>query len=198
VAAAAGIAAGTAVGAAVIAAAATNGTPAGSSADLAAGSSSSGSSGSSGTTTSPPPPDGAGHFGGRDFGMGFGPGGPIVHGEFTIQGPNGTYENLQEQTGTVTSITNTSGNTWSLKVTSADGTVLTYVIDSGTSVDGGETGVSSIAQNDTVRVLAVVSNGTATAKQINDSTVLKNNGQAWMPAPPSPGPGSGSSSTTTS
>ena len=96
-----------------------------------------------------------------------------------------------------TSITDTSGNTWSLKVKSADGTELTYVVDSGTSVDGGETGVSSIAQNDTVRVLAVVSNGTATAKQITDSTVLKSNGQSWMPSPPSSGSDSGSGSTTT-
>lgn len=133
-------------------------------------------------------------FGGR----GFGPGGPVIHGTFTIQGPNGTYEDLQEQTGTVTSITSGADNTWSLTVKSADGTSLTYVVDSGTSVDGGETGVSSIAQNDTVRVLAVVSNGTATAKQITDSTVLKNNGQSWMPAPPSSSQSSGSGSTTTS
>ena len=128
-------------------------------------------------------------------GPGFGPGGPVVHGDFTIQGPNGTYENLQEQTGTVTSITNTSGNDWSLTVKSADGTSLTYVIDSGTSIDGGETGVSSIAQNDTVRVLAVVSNGTSTAKQITDSTVLKSNGQSWMPTPPSSSSGSGTTAT---
>jgi hypothetical protein len=188
VAAAAGIAAGTAVGAAVIAAAATTGGSPGPSADLAAG-----SSGASGTSTTPgAPPDDPGHFG-RHFG--FGPGGPVIHGTFTIMGPNGSYEDLQEQTGTVSSITNTSGNTWSLKVTSADGTVLSYVIDSGTSIDGGETGVSSIAQNDTVRVLAVVTNGTATAKQITDRTVLKNNGQSWMPAPPSSSSGSGSTTT---
>jgi hypothetical protein len=118
----------------------------------------------------------------------------VVHGNFTIEGPNGTYENLQEQTGTVSSITN-SGNTWSLTVKSADGTSLTYVVDSGTWVDGGETGVSSIAQNDTVRVLAVVSNGTATAKQITDTTVLKSNGQSWMPMPPSSSSGSGSTTT---
>ncbi|HAM02370.1 MAG TPA: hypothetical protein DCQ30_09140 [Acidimicrobiaceae bacterium] len=131
---------------------------------------------------------------GPGFG-GPGLGGDVLHGVFTVQGPNGP-ETLQEQTGTVTSITDTSGSTWSLTVTSSDGTALTYVIDSGTSVDGGENGVSSISKNDTVHVLAVVSNGTADAKQVSDSTVMQANGQSWRPAPPAP-PGSSSSSGTT-
>lgn len=125
-----------------------------------------------------------------------GPGfrGDVLHGVFTVEGPNGV-ETLQEQTGTVTSITNTSGNTWSMTVTSSDGTALSYVIDSGTSVDGGESGVSSISKNDTVHVLGVVSNGTADAKQVSDSTVLQANGQSWRPAPPAPSGSTSSSGT---
>lgn len=172
-----GLAAGTAVGAAAISAAATGSqSPAVNTA----------ASNSSGTA----PADGPGP---RLFGHGFGVGGPgVVHGQFTVNGPNG-YENLQEQQGTVSSVSNTSNNTWSLTVQSADGQSYTYVVDSGTSVDGGETGISSIAKGDTVRVLAVVSNGTATAKDITDTSVLKSNGQSWMPQPPQPPSGNSSS-----
>lgn len=190
IAAAVGVAAGTAVGAAVIAGAATGPSTPG---VTTAASSSSGSN-SSGTPT---PAPGLEPFGGPGHGRMFfgGVGGPgVLHGQFTVNGPNGGYETLQVQNGTVSSLTSTGTNTWSLVVTSADGSPFTYVIDSGTSVDGGETGVSSIASGDTVRVLAVVSNGTATAKQVNDQTVLKNNGQSWMPQPPTP-PGSTSSGT---
>lgn len=191
VAAAAGIAAGSAAGAAVLAAAATSAPPttaASSGTDAA-----SGSSGSSGTTAPAAPPMGPGWGMGR---RGPGLGGAVLHGVYTVQGPNG-YETLQVQTGTVSAISDTSGNTWSMTVTSADGTPLTYVIDSGTSVDGGETGVSSISKGDTVHVEAVVSNGTATAKEVADSTVMGANGQSWRPGPPNSS-SSPSSGTTTS
>jgi hypothetical protein len=132
--------------------------------------------------------------GGRGFGFGgLGFGGRVLHGQYTVEAPSGGYETLQEQTGTVSDISDTSGSTWSLSVTSADGTKLTYVVDSGTSVDGGETGVSSIAETNTVNVLAVVTNGTAEAKQITDTTVMQANGQSWRPRPPSPPSGSSSS-----
>ncbi|MDE3085477.1 MAG: hypothetical protein KGJ77_01820 [Acidobacteriota bacterium] len=199
VAAAAGIAAGSAAGAAVLAAAATSGpqtTVASAGTDATSGSSgsssSSGSSGSSSTTTPATAPRG------RGWGMGMhGPGfgGDVLHGVYTVQGPNG-YETLQVQTGTVSAISDTAGSTWSMTVTSADGTPLTYVIDSGTSVDGGETGVSSISKGDTVHVEAVVSNGTATAKEVADSTVMGANGQSWRPAPPNSSSSSSSGTTT--
>ncbi|MHB8681912.1 MAG: hypothetical protein ACYDA2_07440 [Acidimicrobiales bacterium] len=184
-----GLAAGTAVGAAAISAAATGSdTP---SASTAASS----SSGSSGSTQTAPDPGPGGHmFGGPGFGIG-GPG--VLHGQFTVNGPNG-YEDLQEQEGTVSSISDTSGSTWSVTVTSADGKAYTYVVDSSTSVNGGESGISSVAKGDTVHVLAVVSNGTATAKDLTDATVLKNNGQSWMPQPPQPPSGSSSSSSSSS
>ena len=115
----------------------------------------------------------------RGFGM---MGGPVIHGQFTIQGPNG-YETLDERTGTVSSITNTSGSTWSLEVKSSDGTSAAFTVDSGTSVDGGEMGISSVKQGDTVTVLALDNNATATAKEVRDRTVLQNNASSWMPQP---------------
>lgn len=202
VAAAVGVAAGAAVGAGVIAAAATSPSSPGvstaassSSGSTGSGSNSSGS-GAPSTTPEGMPPDGPGRHGGMFFGGFGGPG--MLHGEFTVTGPNGGYETLQVQNGTVSSISDTSGSTWSLVVKSADGSQLTYVIDSGTSVDGGETGVSSIAAGDTVRVLATVSNGTATARQVDDQTVLQKNGQAWMPTPPGAPSASGSGPSGTS
>jgi hypothetical protein len=109
----------------------------------------------------------------------------VVHGQYTVQGPNG-YETIDERSGTVSSVTNTSGSTWSLTVSSSDGTSATFTVDSGSSVNGGEAGISSVNQGDTITVIAVETNGAATAKQVIDQTVLKNNGSGWMPQPPSP------------
>jgi hypothetical protein len=107
-------------------------------------------------------------------------GGPVIHGQFTIEGPSG-YETMDERTGTVSSITNTSGSMWSLEVKSSDGTSATFTVNSGTSVNDGEMGISSVKQGDTVTVLALDSNGTATAKEVSDRTVLQNNRSSWMP-----------------
>ena len=135
--------------------------------------------------------------GGFGAGGGFGPpgigGGPFIYGEFTIKGPNG-YETLAERTGTVSDVTDTSGSTWSLTVKSADGTTGTFTVDSGTSVNGGEMGIGSIKTGDTVRVTAVVSGGTSTAKQVTDQTVLQANGGSWRPMGPQGGTTGNSSS----
>ena len=135
-------------------------------------------------------------FGPRGLGrpsFGGGPGafgsGPVVHGQYTIDGPSG-YETIAERTGTVSAVTDTSGSTWSLTVKSADGTSGTFTVGSGTSVDGGETGIASVKVNDSVRVLAVVSGSTATATQVTDDTVSGANAKSWMP-PHLPGPGAG-------
>jgi hypothetical protein len=128
--------------------------------------------------------------------MGFGGFGQVVHGEATVKGPNG-YETIEVQTGTVTSVKDVSGSTWSLVVTSADKTALTYTVSSGTSVNGGESGVSSVKSGDSVSIVAVVSKGTATVKTLVDMSTLKANGASWAPmrqmppmspkAPPSSG-----------
>jgi hypothetical protein len=178
-----GAAAGVAVGATALAQAATSsGAPSQSDASVTA-------SGSTSTTT--PVPEHVHGFGGPGrFGAGLaGPGGPglgagpFIYGQFTVKGPNG-YETISERTGTVSGVTDTSGSTWSLTVKSADGTSGTFTVDSGTSVNGGEMGIGSVKTGDTVRVTAVVSGGTSTAKQVTDQTVLKANGGSWRPGPP--------------
>lgn len=177
-----GIAAGVAIGATVIASAASS--PAGtqSTSNLAGDSTptTQGTSPSSGTSnsTSTPPLPGSG-FGGPGRGLGM-MGDSVIHGQFTIEGPSG-YETMDERTGTVSSITNTSGSTWSLEVKSSDGTSATFTVDSGTSVNGGEMGISSVKQGDTVTVVALDNNGSTTAKEVRDRTVLQNSGSSWMP-----------------
>jgi hypothetical protein len=143
-------------------------------------------SGESPSTTTPGPHQGpgghfGGHFGGGGFGGGFGGlGGPVVHGQYTVKGPNG-YETIDERTGTVSAVTNTSGSTWSLTVKSADGTSGTFVVNSSTSVNGGESGIASVKSGNTVVVTATDSGGTATATQITDQTTLQANGKSWLP-----------------
>ena len=144
------------------------------------------------TTTPPsqgtppvPRPAMGGHlrFGGPGlFGLGLGLGGGMVHGQYTIKGPNG-YETVDQRSGTVSALRNTSGSTWSLTVKSPDGTSGTFVVNSSTSVDGGESGIGSVKSGDTVTVVGTVSGSTATATQIVDQTVLKTNGKLWLPMP---------------
>jgi hypothetical protein len=194
-----GAAAGVAIGAAVAAGAATSPTT------TAAGGSTS--------TTAPAAPHQrlGGRFHARPaLGGGFGPGGfglgggGVVHGQYTIKGPNG-YETLDVRTGTVSAVSNTSGNTWSLTVKSADGTSGTFTVNASTSVNGGESGIGSVKTGDTVDVTGTVSGSSSTATRVIDQTTLEANGKSWMPsrptmgpdgAPPGSGAGPESSSTT--
>ena len=196
-----GAAAGVAVGATALAQAATSSGP-----TTPASAAVTASDATSTTTTTVPgrlhPFEGPGRMGGGfGGGGGFGApgigGGPFIYGEFTIKGPNG-YETLAERTGTVSDVTDTSGSTWSLTVKSADGTTGTFTVDSGTSVNGGEMGIGSVKTGDTVRVTAVVSGGTSTAKQVTDQTVLQANGGSWRPTGPQGGTTGNSSSGTNS
>jgi len=166
--------------------------------------------GSSSTTTPSTTPQKGAHPGFRGgMRMGGGPGfggfgglggfGPVLHGTATVKGPNG-YETIEVQTGTVTSVKDVSGSTWSLVVTSADKTAITYTVDSGTSVNGGEMGIASVKTGDTVDVMATVSKGTSTVKSLMDTTQLKNNRSSWAPSgqgtpPGAPANGKPSSST---
>ncbi len=142
-----GVAAGVAVGATALASAATSG---------------SGSPSSSPSASPKSTPPHGGHrmfgFGGAGFG-GFGGGiggyGPVLHAVETVKGPNG-YETIEIQNGTVTSVKDVSGSTWSLVVTSADKTALTYTVNSGSSVNGGEMGIATVESGDTVSVVATV------------------------------------------
>jgi hypothetical protein len=177
-----GAAAGVAVGATALAGAATAPTQAA----------------AAGTTTTTTP--GSHHgFGGRfrngpggffegPGGIGGGFGGAVVHGQYTVKGPNG-YETIDERTGTVSTVTDTSGSTWTLTVKSADGTSGTFTVNSSSSVNGGESGIASVKVGDTVSVTATVSGTTATATEIVDRTTLQANGKSWMPLRPQPAPG---------
>jgi hypothetical protein len=196
-----GAAAGVAVGATVAASAATSPTTT--------------RPGGSGSTTTPgtypgPHPGLGGRFHG-DFIPG-GPGGGggvldpgsggIVHGQYTVNGPNG-YETLDVRSGTVSDVSNKAGSTWSHTVKSADATSGTFTVNSSTSVNGGESGIASVKNGDTVDVTGTVSGATSTATRITDVTTLQANGKSWMPMRPSmpsgataPGSGSESGSTT--
>jgi hypothetical protein len=159
----------------------------------AAAASPSSTPGSNSTTTTVPGQHhgpGGGRFGGRfggpaGFAGGFGGfgggiGGGVVHGEYTVKVPNG-YETIDERTGTVSSVTDTSGSTWTLVVKSADGTSGTFTVNSSTSVNGGESGISSVKTGDTVSVTATKSGTAVTATRVMDETTLKANGKSWMP-----------------
>ena len=169
-----GVAAGVGVGATALASAAT----------------SSGSGGSSSTKTTTPPTDHhssarggpLGRFGAGFGGIGFGGLNSVLHGEVTVKGPNGADETIEIQTGTVTSVKDVSGSTYSLVVTSSDKTALTYAVDSSSSVNGGELGISSVKSGDNVSVIAVVSKGTATVKSLTDLTKLQANSKTWNPS----------------
>jgi len=114
--------------------------------------------GSTTSTTVPGRHNGAGvHFGGRFGGPGIrwcfgaGVGGPVVHGQYTVKGPNG-YETIDERTGTVSDVTNTSGSTWSLKVKSGRrdvGDVHGELVD---ECQRRGSGIASVKTDDTVSV----------------------------------------------
>lgn len=113
---------------------------------------------------------GLGHaFGHKGFG-GFGGG---IHGQFTVPGPNGGYQTILTQIGTVDSVSASS-----ITVKSEDGYTHTYSVDNNTLVAAGNNGIADVAKGDTVRVLAV---GNA-AKQILDATKVQSLRQKyWGP-----------------
>ncbi|MGH9017611.1 MAG: hypothetical protein ACRDY1_07675, partial [Acidimicrobiales bacterium] len=60
------------------------------------------------------------------------------------------------------------------------------------SVDGGESGISSVKTGDSVTVLATESSGKATVSELSHQTILKANGKNWQPTRPMmPGGSSG-------
>ncbi len=126
-----------------------------------------------GAQTPSPSPNGKLHHG---FGHGFkhfGFGGDALHGQFTVPAPNGGYETLLVQRGTVQSVSSSS-----ITVKSDDGYTHTYSVDDNTIVIAGNNGIADVAKGDTVRVLAV---GNA-AKQLVDGTKVQSLRQKyWAP-----------------
>jgi hypothetical protein len=91
-----------------------------------------------------------------------------VRGEFVVPDGKGGWRTVQMQRGTVTAVSDTS-----LTVKSADGVSKTYVLTKDTRVDAARAGIASVANGDTVGVLATVSGGTATATSVRDLTKIK-------------------------
>jgi hypothetical protein len=119
-----------------------------------------------GAQTPSPSPSAKNHHGfGHAFGhKGFGGFGGGIHGQFTVPAPNGGYQTILTQIGTVDSVSASS-----ITVKSEDGYTHTYSVDNNTLVAAGNNGITDVAKGDTVRVLAV---GNA-AKQIVDATKVQ-------------------------
>ena len=88
--------------------------------------------------------------------------GGVLHGEAVV--PEGeAYQEVAFQRGTVSAVSPTS-----LEVESEDGFSRTYVLDAETLVDGTRGDVSSLAEGDTVQVLADVAGATVTATRVHE------------------------------
>jgi hypothetical protein len=111
----------------------------------------------------PGKPDHPGRFG---FGLpgpfGFG---RALHGEFTVETSDGSYQVVVVQTGTVT-----AKGSGSVTVKSADGYTATYAVNADTRIakDGKQAKLDDLANNDTVHVAGVRSGSTVTATFIHD------------------------------
>ncbi|MFG1813749.1 DUF5666 domain-containing protein [Kribbella sp. NPDC049174] len=90
--------------------------------------------------------------------------GDALHGEFVTAKDGGGYETVATQKGEVTAVSATS-----ITVKSADGYSRTYTVNADTKVNR-DGKIADITTGETVRVRAVVSDGTATATTISDST----------------------------
>jgi hypothetical protein len=108
---------------------------------------------------------------------GFGPGGDgMVHGSFTIKGPNG-YETVDVQSGTAQAVSSSS-----ITVKSADGFSQTYNVGSSTVVDADYDGIQSVKVGDDISVQALTSGSTVTAERVTDLTQLQANRKSWVPS----------------
>lgn len=122
----------------------------------------------------------------RAWGM-FPGGRGIVHGSFTVKGPNGAYETISTQLGTVQAVSSSS-----LTVKSADGFTQTYAVVPSTVVHADYEGVLSLKHGDSVSVQATVSGSNATAQSVVDLTQVQANRSSWLPqGPTTPSPGGG-------
>lgn len=121
-------------------------------------------------------------------------GGNVLHGVYTVKTASGTYQTVESQVGTVSSVSPTS-----IVVSSADGYSHTYVVTTSTVVDSQAGGINAVAKSDTVRVSAVTQSGTDTATSITDMTKIGASRTGFgfgPPASPSTGAASGTGSGT--
>src|SRR3954470_19825908 len=104
----------------------------------------------------PGPDKGVGHRG--EFGLG-----GALHGEFVVPKDGGGYQTVATQRGAVTAVSKDS-----LTVKSDDGYSRTYTLTSDTMVNAARDGIGDVKTGNTVNVLAVVTDGKATATRVND------------------------------
>jgi len=119
--------------------------------------------------------------GGPGPGFGGGPGGAI-HGEYVQPDGSGGYRTVDQQVGDVTSVSSSS-----ITLKSADGFSKTYSVDQNTVVNAGRDGIASVKSGDKVSVNAVVANGQAAARSVQDQTTLGQIRQHWNPNAPQGG-----------
>ena len=91
----------------------------------------------------------------------------MVHGHIVVLNPDGRFQTIDVQRGTVTAV-----NSSSIRVRSADGFSATYAVADATVVGAGRAGIGSIKVGDKVAVQATVSGSKATATSIIDLTLL--------------------------
>jgi hypothetical protein len=96
--------------------------------------------------------------------------GDALHGEFVTAKDGGGYQTIATQKGEVTAVSETS-----ITVKSADGYSRTYTVNADTKVNNSGK-IADITTGETVRIRAVVSDGTATATSISDSTARPEGG----------------------
>jgi hypothetical protein len=113
---------------------------------------------------------GKGGFGPRgEFGLG-----GALHGEFVVPKDGGGYQTVATQRGEVTAVSKDS-----ITVKSADGYSRTYTLTEDTLVNAARDGIDDVKTGNTVTVIAVVTDGKATANSVNDGTVRDAAGQKW-------------------
>ncbi|TDW93279.1 hypothetical protein EV137_0554 [Kribbella pratensis] len=113
---------------------------------------------------------GKGGFGSRgEFGLG-----GALHGEFVVPKDGGGYQTVATQRGEVTAVSKDS-----ITVKSADGYSRTYTLTEDTMVNAARDGIDDVKTGNTVTVMAVVTDGKATASSVNDGTVRDAAGQKW-------------------
>jgi hypothetical protein len=124
-----------------------------------------------------------GPFGGfRHGGPGMRDGlGAALHGEFTTAAPGGGYQVMAMQVGDATAVSATS-----VTVKSKDGYSRTYAVNDNTLVNAGNVGIGDVKTGDTVRVMAVVKDGTANAVRVMDVTTVGALRDKWAPRRPKP------------
>jgi len=115
-----------------------------------------------------------GHGGRGRHGFGLMDGGGALHGEFVVEKDGGGYQTVATQRGEVTAVSKES-----LTLKSVDGYSRTYTLTEDTLVNAARDGIDDVKTGNTVSVLAVVTDGKATASSVNDGTVRQAARDKW-------------------